>query len=77
MFAGKNINRAEEAINFYVSVFEDAKLGELAYYHEETGPAKKGALMFGDFTLVEQWFAANDADGENDFFYQRSSILYG
>ena len=72
MFAGKNINSAEEAINFYVSVFGDAEVGELAYYPEKTGPAKKGALMFGDFRLTDQWFAAMDAGGEFNFIFNEA-----
>lgn len=72
MFANKNVNRAEEAINFYVSVFEDANVGELAYYQEDTGPAKKGALMFGDFRLANQWFSAIDAGGENEFVFNEA-----
>ncbi|MCC7575595.1 MAG: VOC family protein [Methanomethylovorans sp.] len=72
MFAGKNINSAEEVINFYVSVFGDAEVGELAYYPEKTGPAKKGALMFGDFRLTDQWFAAMDAGGEFNFIFNEA-----
>jgi predicted 3-demethylubiquinone-9 3-methyltransferase (glyoxalase superfamily) len=40
MFAGEKTNKAEEAINFYVSVFKDARVGTLARYPEDTGPAK-------------------------------------
>lgn len=70
MFSGDNVNKAEEAINYYVSLFknagEDAKVGLLAPYTEDTGPAKKGSLMFGDFTLAGQWFAAMDSGIEQD-----------
>jgi predicted 3-demethylubiquinone-9 3-methyltransferase (glyoxalase superfamily) len=72
LFTGKNTNRAEEAINFYVSVFENSKLGELAYYPEDTGPAKKGSLMFGDFMLAKQWFAAMDSAVEHDFVFNEA-----
>jgi len=61
MFAGKNTNHAEEAIKFYLSVFEDSKRGMMTHYTEATGPAKKGGLMFADFMLAGQWFAAMDA----------------
>jgi len=72
MFTGKNANHAEEAIRFYISLFEDAKVGELAYYPEKTGPAKKGSLMFGDFMLANQWFAAMDSAVENDFTFNEA-----
>jgi len=72
LFTGKNTNHAEEAIDFYLSVFEDAKLGELAYYPKDTGPAKKGSLMFSDFMLANQWFAAMDSGVEHDFQFNEA-----
>ena len=72
LFTGSNTNHAEEAIHFYVSVFEDAKVGELAYYPEDTGPAKKGSLMFGDFKLGDHWFAALDSGVENEFTFNEA-----
>lgn len=72
LFTKKNTNRAEEAINFYVSLFEDSKVGDLAYYPEDTGPAKKGALGFGNFMLADQWFAAMDSGVEHDFMFNEA-----
>ena len=72
LFTDNNTNQAEEAIHFYVSVFEDAKVGELAYYLEDTGPAKKGSLMFGDFMLANQWFTAMDSGVEHDFTFNEA-----
>lgn len=66
LFAGKNTNRAEEAVNFYLSVFKDARQGTLARYTEDTGPAKAESLMFADFTLADQWFAAMDSGVQQD-----------
>ena len=64
LFAGDNTNKAEEAEQFYVSVFKNAKQGSLARYPEDTGPAKKGSLMYSDFMLENQWFAAMDSGVE-------------
>lgn len=64
MFAGPNTNRAEEAIKFYTSVFQDSKQGTLARYGQDTGPAKADSLMFADFMLAGQWFAAMDSGVE-------------
>lgn len=72
LFAQKNTNHAEEAIKFYVSVFKDAKQGTLARYVEDTGPAKAGSLMFGDFMLAGQWFAAMDSAVEQSFTFNES-----
>lgn len=75
MFIGKNNNRAEEAINFYTSVFKDAKTGNLARYEDDTGPANKGSIMYGDFTLAGQWFAAMDSGVEHDFNFNEAISL--
>jgi predicted 3-demethylubiquinone-9 3-methyltransferase (glyoxalase superfamily) len=75
LFTGENTNRAEEAINLYVSVFKDAKIGALNYYPEDVGPAKAGALMFGDFMIANQWFAAMDSAVEQDFVFNEAISL--
>ena len=75
MFAGDNTNRAEEAINFYVSTFDDSKLGTLARYPQDTGPAKAGSLMFADFMLCGQWFAAMDSGVEQPFSFNEAVSL--
>lgn len=75
LFSGKNTNHAEEAINFYVSVFKDAEVGDLVYYIDDVGPAKKGSLMFGDFMLANQWFSAMDSGVENDFTFNEAVSL--
>ena len=72
LFTGKKTNHAEEAINFYVSVFENSKIGELAYYPEDTGPAEKGSLMYGDFMVGNQWFAVMDSGVEDDFTFNEA-----
>lgn len=75
MFSQKSTNRAKEAITFYLSVFEDTKIGTLAPYMEDTGPAKKGSLMFADFMLGNQWFAAMDSAVEQDFTFNEAISL--
>lgn len=72
LFGGDKVNRAEEAIHFYVSAFKDAKAGLLARYDEATGPANAGSLMFGEFMLVGQWFAAMDSGVEQDFAFNEA-----
>lgn len=61
LFAGQNTNHAEEAVNYYLSVFKNSKHGTVARYPEQTGPATAGAVMFTDFQLETQWFAAMDS----------------
>lgn len=75
MFGGKNTNHAEEAINYYVATFENSKLGTLARYGQDTGPAKKDSLMFADFQLEGQWLAAMDSGAEQDFTFNEAISL--
>ncbi|HEU5121774.1 MAG TPA: VOC family protein [Candidatus Saccharimonadales bacterium] len=75
LFAKENTNHAEEAISFYLSLFKNSKLGSTAQYTEPTGPAQAGALMFGDFMLEDQWFAAMDSGEEQDFTFNEAVSL--
>lgn len=72
MFTGANTNHAEEALNFYVSVFKNSKQGTLARYGKDTGPAKANSLMFADCMLEGQWFAVMDSGVEQDFSFNEA-----
>ncbi len=50
-------NQAEEAINFYTSIFKDSKIGTVARYGE-AGPGPKGTVMTATFQLEGQDFIA-------------------
>lgn len=75
MFAGENTNHAEEAVDYYISVFKDSKKGTVATYPEASGPANAGSLMFGDFMLEGQWFAAMDSGVEQHFTFNEAVSL--
>lgn len=63
LFSGPAQNRAREALEFYAGVF-GGRVGHLAPYPQQTGPAAPGALMFGEAELLGQWFAAMDSGVE-------------
>jgi predicted 3-demethylubiquinone-9 3-methyltransferase (glyoxalase superfamily) len=48
---------AEEAVNFYTSVFKDSKIGSMARYPEGS-PGPAGQLMTANFTINGQDFIA-------------------
>lgn len=75
MFSGENTNHAEEAMNYYISLFPDSKQGMLARYPEDTGPAKAGSLMYADFTLNGQWLAVMDSGVELPFVFNEAISL--
>lgn len=53
-------DNAEEAINFYTSVFKDAKINKISYYGEGM-PMPAGTAMTVDFELFGQQFTALNA----------------
>lgn len=75
MFAGDKTNKAEEAVQFYLSVFKDTKQGAIARYTEDTGPAKKDSLLFTDFMLEKQWFAAMDSGVAHQIIFNEAISL--
>lgn len=50
-------DKAEEAVNFYISIFKNSKVTSINRYGE-AGPGKKGTVMTVDFQLEGQRFCA-------------------
>jgi predicted 3-demethylubiquinone-9 3-methyltransferase (glyoxalase superfamily) len=50
-------NQAEEAMNFYVSIFKNSKIGSVMRYGD-AGPGPKGSVMTASFELEGQQFTA-------------------
>jgi predicted 3-demethylubiquinone-9 3-methyltransferase (glyoxalase superfamily) len=75
MFVGKRCGQAEPAIDFYKSVFRDAKTGLVVRYGPGQAPEKEGTLMFADFQLLGQWFAAMDSAREHRFDFNEAVSL--
>lgn len=85
LFVSDACDKAEEATDFYLSVFKNspstssrqAKRGVAVRYPAGMEPNKEGAIMFTDFTLEGQWFAAMDgsADMHNFVFNEAVSFI--
>jgi predicted 3-demethylubiquinone-9 3-methyltransferase (glyoxalase superfamily) len=73
MFTQGMAGKADEAIDFYVSVFKNAKRGTTARYPK--GMPDEGAIMFADFQLDGQWFAAMDSSGPHKFVFNEGVSL--
>jgi predicted 3-demethylubiquinone-9 3-methyltransferase (glyoxalase superfamily) len=71
-FSGDNAGRAEEAINFYLSVFHDSKMGITHRYGPGQEPDKAGTIMFADFMIEKSWFAAMDSARNHDFAFNEA-----
>jgi len=77
LFTGAVCGKAEEASDFYLSVFssrtvKDTKRGIIARYPAGMEPDKEGTIMFTDFMLEKNWFAAMDSAHEHNFSFNEA-----
>jgi len=75
LFVGNNCGKAEEAREFYLSVFRNAKPGGLFRYGPGMEPDKEETVMFTDFMLENTWFAAMDSAQEHKFQFNEAISL--
>lgn len=72
LFVGDVCGQAENASNFYLSTFSDSRRGQLVRYPDGMEPDQKGTVMFTDFMLEGQWFAAMDSAQPHDFAFNEA-----
>ncbi|MFC4617483.1 VOC family protein [Camelliibacillus cellulosilyticus] len=72
MFTGDLCGKAEDAMNFYLSVFKNSKRGYIARYPQGMEPDKEGTIMFSDFSLSNQWFAIMDSARDHQFSFNEA-----
>ena len=72
MFVGKVSGQAEEAINFYLSVFKNSRQGTVASYGKGQEPDKEGTVMFSNFIIENEWFAAMDSEYKHNFGFNEA-----
>jgi predicted 3-demethylubiquinone-9 3-methyltransferase (glyoxalase superfamily) len=75
LFVNERCGKAEEATNFYLSLFKQSQRHMLVHYDSAAEPNKAGTVMFTDFTLAGQFFAAMDAGGKHDFRFSEGISL--
>lgn len=67
--------RAEEAMNFYVSVFENSKIENIVYYDPEVAHMQ-GKVVHGVFTINgKEYIAMDNASGHKHDFTPSVSIF--
>ena len=66
-------DQAEEAVNFYTSVFENSRIVSTTRYGE-AGPGPKGSLMSANFELAGQQFIA--LNGGPSFSFAQGISLF-
>lgn len=67
MFINDNVGRAEEAINYYTSVFKNSGDISKFYYPEGMDPDKPDTLAHAEFKLEDQYFVALDSAHKHEF----------
>jgi len=72
MFVGSVCGKAEKAIEFYQSVFKNSRWGLMARYPKGMELDKEGTIMFADFSIENQWFAAMDSAREHNFIFNEA-----
>ncbi len=72
MFVGEQCGKAEAAIHFYTSVFNNAEIGDILLYGKGEEPDKEGTIKHADFMLENQGFAAMDSARKHDFNFNEA-----
>lgn len=72
LFVGDVCGKAEEASDFYISIFKDSKRGSTMRHPAGAEPDKEGTIMFTDFKLGSVWFSAMDSAYKHDFSFNEA-----
>lgn len=72
MFVGGVCGKAEEAIQHFISVFQDGKIGSIERYGEGEGPDKEGTVKYASFMLFGQEFTAMDSAYDHQFAFNEA-----
>jgi predicted 3-demethylubiquinone-9 3-methyltransferase (glyoxalase superfamily) len=72
MFAGEQCGKAEEAINFYSSVFDDAKVGHVLRYGKNEEPDREGTIKHAGVALEGESFAVMDSARAHNFTFNEA-----
>lgn len=72
LFVGDVCGKAEEATDLYISIFKNSKRGAIARYPADMPLDKEGSIMYTDFMLANQWFAAMDSAHAHAFNFNEA-----
>jgi predicted 3-demethylubiquinone-9 3-methyltransferase (glyoxalase superfamily) len=72
LFVGDVCGKAEEASDYYLSIFQDSQRGALVRYPAGMEPDKEGTVMFTDFMLAGEWFTAMDSAHRHEFAFNEA-----
>ncbi len=75
LFTGQNHGRAEEAVKFYIDLFEDSEIGAIEHYAAD-GPEPEGTVKQAHFSLNGQNFVAKDSHLKHNFDFTPAISFY-
>ena len=73
LFTGNQFGKAEEAIKFYTSVFDNSSIDLLIHYPAEDNNA--GKVMYSEFKLNQHDIIAMDGPGAHDYTFNEAVSL--
>lgn len=76
MFVGDKAGKAEEAMQLYTSLFQNASVGGIMRYEAGQEPDQPGTVAYGEFTLEGQQFVAMDSAQQHNFSFNEAVSLY-
>src|SRR5690606_33037015 len=75
LFVNDNCGKAEEAREFYLSIFRNTEAGPILRYGPNQAPDKEGTVMFTDFKIENTWFMAMDSAHDHRFNFNEAVSL--
>lgn len=72
LFVGDVCGKAEEAIRFYTSVFENSSVGDIQRWGPDEDPEKEGTIKHARFTLNGRQFTAMESARAHDFAFNEA-----
>ncbi len=72
MFVGEQCGKAEEAIQFYSSVFHNSKVGHILRYGANEDPDREGTLKHAGVELEGESFAVMDSARAHNFTFNEA-----
>lgn len=75
MFVGDQCGKAEQAVEFYMALFENSRLEHILRYQPEDHPDQPGTVKHAGFSLNGQRFAAMDSALDHKFGFNEAVSL--
>ena len=75
MFTDQQSGQAEAAMKYYMSIFEDGKMGEITRYGKRETPDEPGTVKHATFWLNDQEFKAMDSKRSHGFTFNEALSL--